>query len=222
LLYQCPHCGKELEIPTDKIDETVICPNPVCKRPFHLEVPTARQVRGAAEVRASHAGPAAQTPPDEIETTDTMESELAKVHPAMFRRRPFSWLGLALAAAAGVLGMIYAAATGGREWLVWLSALVAVAAAITFFVWWIRTLCTTLTVTNVRTSLRRGILKKETSEVRHRDVRNLQVQQNLLERMFGVGTLEVSSSGQDVMEVAVDGVPKPEELAELIRKHQAQ
>lgn len=63
-------------------------------------------------------------------------------------------------------------------------------------IWYLTCLCTRLTVTNQRTTLRHGLLSKHTNEVWHRDVRNVQIDQSFFQRIFGVGRIAISSSGQ--------------------------
>lgn len=62
--------------------------------------------------------------------------------------------------------------------------------------WWLQTKGMRLTVTNRRTTLRCGLASKFTTEVRHEHVRNVQVKQGALQRIFGVGAIGVSSAGQ--------------------------
>ena len=83
-------------------------------------------------------------------------------------------------------------------------------------VWYLRCLGTTLTVTNLRTTLRHGLLSKSTSEVWHKDVRNVRMQQSFFQRIFDVGTLAISSSGQADFEIAVSGIPNPANAKSII------
>ena len=124
------------------------------------------------------------------------ETVLQTDHPAMFRNHPF-WFSLSviLIAAFG-LGLII------------------------LFIWWLVTQATELTVTDERTILRKGLLSKQTNEVRHEDVRNIQVSQTFIQRMLGVGRISVSSAGQDTIEISIDGVRDPQSLADLIRMRQ--
>jgi len=84
------------------------------------------------------------------------------------------------------------------------------------FIWWLECLATTLTVTNLRTILRRGIFSKYTTDVLHQDVRNVQINQRFLQRIFGVGYVGVSSSAQSTVEIEVFGIPFPEDVRQLI------
>ena len=88
-----------------------------------------------------------------------------------------------------------------------------------FFVWWLKCKGTTLTVTSDRTKLRRGIFSKSITEVWHQDVRNVQLDQTFLQRVFGVGKIGISSSGQSGVEISVSGIPEPDKVKALIDKH---
>jgi uncharacterized membrane protein YdbT with pleckstrin-like domain len=86
-------------------------------------------------------------------------------------------------------------------------------------VWWVRCLATQLTITNEQTTLRRGILSKHTNDVFHSNVRNTQVRQSFFQRVFDVGYVGISSAGQAGMEIEIDGIPRPEQVKELIDEH---
>jgi uncharacterized membrane protein YdbT with pleckstrin-like domain len=50
------------------------------------------------------------------------------------------------------------------------------------------------------------------------DVRNIQVSQSFFQRIFGVGWVGISSSGQSGIEIGVDGIPDPEMVRGLINQ----
>ena len=114
----------------------------------------------------------------------------------MFRNRPIAF----------VLLVVLALPTFGLTLLVLL-------------LWWAKCCGSTLVVTNVRTTLRRGILSKHTSDVHHTDVRNVQISQGLFQRLFSVGTIGVSSAGQSGLEISVSGIPAPSKVKEIIDNH---
>ena len=87
---------------------------------------------------------------------------------------------------------------------------------VVLFVWWLRCLATSLVITDRRVTLRQGLLSKDTNDVLIADIRNVKVRQNLLLRIFGVGTVAVSTSGQSDMEIEVHGVPAPERIKAII------
>ena len=116
---------------------------------------------------------------------------LYSANPAMFRNRP---VGFVLAVLSCVVGVGF----------------------IILLVWWLHCKGTLITVTEERTILRRGILSKSLNEVWHEDVRNVQMRQTFFQRIFGVGAIGISSSGQSGVELAVAGIPDPEKLKAII------
>lgn len=92
---------------------------------------------------------------------------------------------------------------------------------VVLLLWWIKCLNTELVVTTLRTRLRKGILGRRTVEVRHRDVRSLDVKAGSLQRMFSVGTVAIGTGGGDAAaEIRVSGIVEPEEVISSIRELQ--
>lgn len=96
---------------------------------------------------------------------------------------------------------------------------IALVGFVVYFIEWLRVRATRLIVTTQRTTLQTGILDKATNEVRHADVRNVLVTQGFMQRLFGVGAIELSSAGQSDVEIIVKGIPDPQRIAEVIRQH---
>jgi uncharacterized membrane protein YdbT with pleckstrin-like domain len=122
------------------------------------------------------------------------EEILYEAHPSMFRNHPLAFVLTCLLSLVGV-GLII------------------------FFFWWLDSIGTTLTVTNDRITLRKGVLSKSLIEVWHRDVRNVQLYQSFGQRILGVGKLGISSAGQGGVEIEVAGIPDPEKVKSLIDDH---
>ncbi|MFK7770233.1 MAG: PH domain-containing protein [Mariniblastus sp.] len=122
------------------------------------------------------------------------EKTLYQENPSMFRNRPV-------------------------EFVINVLLCVVVVGFILFFIWWLRCKGTTLSVTNKRTILRRGILSKSVTEVWHQDVRNVQLDQTFFQRILGVGQVGISSSGQSGLEISVNGIPDPDRVKLLIDQH---
>ena len=110
------------------------------------------------------------------------EEILYEEHPSMFRNRPV-------------------------EFVVTCLLCLVLVGFVMFFFWWLKCIGTKLTVSTKRTTLRRGILSKSVSEVWHEDVRNVQLDQTFFQRLFSVGTIGISSSGQSGLEISVSGIP---------------
>jgi uncharacterized membrane protein YdbT with pleckstrin-like domain len=118
-----------------------------------------------------------------------------EAHPAMFRARPFSFILsclLILAFGLGILILLY---------------------------WYILTRATQLTVTDHDITYERGILSKDRTSVALRQVRSVRVAQGFVNRIFDVGTIEVSSTG-DKPEFTVKDMPDPHEIRDAIRAAQ--
>lgn len=155
------------------------------------------------------------------ETATKEEKELYSEHPTMARNHPFAFALCWLLILAGGIGAPVAlwkleeytqtvAIAGG---------VVAGIAALVMLRWWFRTLATRLTITSYRTILRRGLLSKHINEVSHANIRNVQIEQNPLERIFSTGTVKISSAGQSNIEIEVVGMPHPEKIRELINNY---
>ena len=224
LKYTCPHCKTLIEATEGVLGEVVECPNELCQKPFRLEVPSAEPATKREVLRNGPPEARIEDPADDEETIQV-------VHPAMFRNHPLQFLLLAAMLLVGVAGAVGAIVweTGlnvnGEELLTpymtaIISGVLALIALGFFGAWWIRVIMTTLTVTSERTQLRKGIIARETSEVRHADVRNLQVDQNVVQRILGVGDLAISSSGQDDLEIVIKAIPDPQGVIATIKSRQ--
>jgi len=127
---------------------------------------------------------------------ENQEVILYREHPAMFRSRPALYVLFVALCLVGIGFLL-------------------------FLIWWLRTLATTLVVTNRKTTLRTGLLSKNTDDVFHKDVRNIQVRQTLFQRILGVGNIGISSAAQADMEIVVQGIPNPCRVKEIIETHRA-
>ncbi|MFH5804965.1 PH domain-containing protein [Alienimonas sp. DA493] len=219
LTYQCPHCGAKSSVAEVLMGERIDCRR--CHKPFELGVPVAQPIRDEPGSRADYVVDAGGGDTEEL---------VFVTHPAAFRNRPGKTLLALLAVAAGALcaiggligglgwGLIepVSAAIGGTV-LAAIGAALILLGAIPLFLWWLRSRFETLTVTGQRTTFRFGLIARDTTEIQHDDVRNLQVDQSGLDRLFGVGDLFLSSSGQDDLEIRAFGIPHPEHVADVVR-----
>ncbi|GEM_PF-2208188 len=191
-LIECRECGRQVS------DKASSCPQ--CGCPI-------RQIAARDEVPASQA-----------------ECQLYSEHPAMLRGDPgrtlfiMVLLALCILTFSGAfdspLGKVDADAAKI------FAILVLVAILLYLFVWWIRCKAARITVTTHRTTVRRGILAKKTIEVRHVDVRLVQVEQSILQRIFRTGTLALGSAGHAGMEIQFRGLRNREKVAAMIRERQ--
>lgn len=215
LTYRCPTCGSTVDVTEEMLNQTIICPNESCRTPFELDVPQGEFVRTHEVEDESDHGPKADHALEETALNE--ERTLRVTHPAMFRRDPVWFSIYVVIAALSLYGSFHWWLSDGSRGLSLLALGVALIAGAMLFKWWLGVIYTTLSVTSKRTILRTGIIAKNTTEVRHDDVRNLQINQDIFERLFGVGDIAISSAGQDDLEIHVLGIPQPTEVAQLIR-----
>ncbi|QDU80286.1 Bacterial membrane flanked domain protein [Polystyrenella longa] len=114
---------------------------------------------------------------------------LYEENPAMFRNNPFFFILLVLIPVIGWIWLLY---------------------------WWMQCLSSKLTVTNTRIIHRTGLLSKAENEVRIRHVRNVQTRQSFFQRMMNTGYIGISTAGQSGVEIAMNGMPDPDGVQELI------
>jgi uncharacterized membrane protein YdbT with pleckstrin-like domain len=74
------------------------------------------------------------------------------------------------------------------------------------------------TLTNRRVMSKVGIISRQVHEVGIRDIRAINVKQGILERVFGLGTVEVGSAGTAGIEVKFVGISSPVGVRDMIRR----
>lgn len=132
-----------------------------------------------------------------VRTAGRVEEEvLYHEHPAMFGNRPILFVLCVILCVAGIGLLIFA-------------------------VWWFYCQGVLLQVTTHRSTLRRGILSRSISEVWHREVCNIKLEQTFLQRLCHVGTIGISSAGEPGFEILVGGMPHPERVKEVIDQYRA-
>ena len=225
LNYRCPHCRQRVEVESEKVGSVNVCS--ACEKPFQPEVPVARLMRQREDGQwAVPSETAATAQPSPGETT------VETIHPAMFRARPIKYLLLIVMIIVGLVGMIYfGVPTEGSAVDKWWRPITLILSVVfgvlvitslgTFVHWFVNVRFQSLTITDERSIWSRGVFDRETSEVQHDDVRNIQVKQSFLDRILGVGRIAISSAGQDEMEIDIRDVPDPDQVAETVRTYQA-
>lgn len=118
-----------------------------------------------------------------------------EAHPAMFRAHPFWFVFCVLLIAAFGLGILI------------------------LLYWYIKTRATALTVTDHEIMYERGILSKDRTAVSLKHVRAVHVTQGFVNRLLGVGTVQISTAG-DEPEFTVADLPDPHVIREAIAKAQ--
>lgn len=83
-------------------------------------------------------------------------------------------------------------------------------------VWYLQIKASKLTVTDSEILYEKGLLNKDRSEVNLSSVRTIKVKQTFFDRIFGVGTIELYTAG-DNPEIVAAGMPDPNKVRELIK-----
>lgn len=122
-------------------------------------------------------------------------TEIFKAHPAMFRAHPFWFILFVLLIAAFGIGLLI------------------------LLYWYVKTRATALTVSDHELLYEQGILSKERLAVSLRHVRSVQVNQSFINRILGVGEIEIKTAG-DEPEFTVTDLPDPHQVREAISRAQ--
>ncbi len=122
-------------------------------------------------------------------------TEIFKAHPAMFRAHPFWFILFVLLIAAFGIGLLI------------------------LLYWYIKTRATALTVSDHELLYEKGILSKERLAVSLRHVRSVQVNQSFINRILGVGEIEIKTAGDEPEFTATD-LPDPHRVREAISRAQ--
>ena len=122
-----------------------------------------------------------------------MEAQYSE-SPAMFRNNPFGFL-LAVLLIPLVVG------------------------AVILLVWYLRCKATKLEFAGNDLVLEKGLLSKARTELDARGIRTVKVYQSFFDRIFGVGKISIFTAG-DTPEIEVAGLPRPNDLRELIKAQQ--
>lgn len=206
ITLKCDKCDKPIQVPDDQAGRKVQCPHcgDVNLVPMRAGVVGASAGGGPRDTRAEAAGyPAADGP----------EKTVLKLHASVFRAHPFQFIiGMVL-----IVGAIVTAILTSFLVVPSIIAGVVALAAIGYLGWRkIEKLSASLEITNKRVIERKGIISRFVSEIRHSDIRNVQVQQSIFDRIMGVGHIGISTAGQEGFEIELKDIPNPERLRKVL------
>lgn len=123
-----------------------------------------------------------------------MSEELYSSNPSMFKNNPVGFLLAILLIPVG-FGLIL------------------------LLIWHIQNKSSKLSISHSQILYEKGLLSKERSEISLSRVRATRLKQSFLNRMLGVGTIEIFTSG-DKPEITAKGMPEPDLILDLIQAGQ--
>ncbi len=208
----CDKCDRTLDLDDAAAGTRVTCPycgdtNRVPASPAPVAAGSASPRHGARPDRAAAAG----YPPD-----DGPEAPVAKVRRCWFRSRPGRFSLAVVVLLGGVAGLVWMNTRPADRWWYLLVVPAIAAPLVALLWWWIDRFSAAVVITTKRTTMHVGFLRRSTSEVVHDNIRNVQVDQTFWQRVWKVGKLGISSSGQDGVEIQVNHLPNPNRLREII------
>ena len=206
----CDRCEQKIDVDDEQL-EKVECPH--CGDMNRVAKP-------AADARDQAATPAERPQRSASEP----EREICVVRTAMFRAHPIWYVFIVLMFIAGI-GLSILAPTSAQidNWWTWVGLGAAAFAALWWVFWWAAPhRWVKLIITNKRTIRQEGIVMRKTSEVLHNHIRNIKIEQTVLDRLLGVGRISIDSAGgsdDELIEIVMENIPKPYEVKGIIDQY---
>jgi len=204
---QCPHCG------TDVPDAAAFCPG--CGRRL-------------ADAPAQHTGqPLGKSSAPQDNTAQQLQNRSAQIRAAGDIAEQELWRGsysykamtgtlvaVGLLTVVGLVGLVkfgdkpwFKYVDGGCIMLLWLAVAVSMLR---------RRLGIQYRLTNKRFFIEKGLLRRVTERIEVIDIDDLQFEQNLVERLFDVGSITLTSTDRSVPKFWLQGVEHVKEVSDLI------
>ena len=135
-------------------------------------------------------------------------------NPKMPRNRPFTFIFIIILNIAGL-----AAIRLDQQSFQIIGLVVWLGTVTWLLIWYMKIKSTKVSVTNNDILVERGLLRKNRKELALDKVRTVEVDQDFISRIFGVGKIKVFTAG-DLAEIEVTGLPDPNRIRELVKQNQ--
>ena len=144
-------------------------------------------------------------------SSDLLYSE----NPKMPRNNPFMFTLIIILNIAGLVAAIRLDQQSFQiiGLVVWLGTV------IWLLIWYLKTKSKKLSVTNRDMLYEEGLLRKNRKELAIDKIRTIEVDQDFIDRIFGVGMIKVFTAG-DLPEIIVPGLPNPNKIRDLVKQKQ--
>lgn len=83
--------------------------------------------------------------------------------------------------------------------------------------WYLESIANKVTIDNKQLLYEQGIFSKDRTEIQLSSIRTVKIYQSFINRIFGVGTVSIFTSG-DLPEVVLQGFPNPSLLRESLKQ----
>ncbi|MBL8762871.1 MAG: PH domain-containing protein [Phycisphaerae bacterium] len=205
----CDRCEKPFEVEDSKAGTKVPCP--ACGDVNVVRPSAGVDIRAADKPLSDHAAKMGLPP------AFGPEVSIMTVRAAMFRAHPLRFLVLVAFVLGGGAGVFLLPGIGSSGTVLAFAAGALCVLGLGWLGYWrVETLGAGLEITTKRSVATRGLLSRMSTEVMHEDIRNLQISQSLLNRIMQVGTLAISSSAQNEMEIVARDIPGPYNVRRVI------
>lgn len=227
----CDNCDKPFEVDDDaQPGEKVSCPycGDINRMPAPPQrVPATAGAPVVAKGKRLPEVPEGAMPHKQVSqpAQEAEEKNVMVVRQAMFRAHPFLYSLMVLVILLGATWAIAAVVqTQWARWHVWLGLIVALLGVTWWLVWWgAPHRWVKLIITNKRTIRQEGIVVRKTSEVLHTHIRNVKIEQSVLQRVLGVGSISIDTAGgsdeKNMIEIQMDNVAKPYDVKSVIDQY---
>ena len=136
-------------------------------------------------------------------------------NPKMPRNRPFLFTLFIILNIAGLVATIRL----DQQSFQIIGLVVFLGTVMSLLIWYLKIKSTKVSVTKNDILVERGLLRKNRKELSIDKIRTVEVDQDFLDRIFGVGKIKVFTAG-DLPEIEVEGLPDPNRIRELVKQNQ--
>ena len=136
-------------------------------------------------------------------------------NPKMPRNRPFLFT---LFIILNIAGLVAAIRLDQQSFQI-IGLVVFLGTVMSLLIWYLKIKSTKVSVTKNDILVERGLLRKNRKELAIAKVRTVEVDQDFIDRIFGVGKIKVFTAG-DLPEIEVEGLPDPNRIRELVKQNQ--
>lgn len=137
-------------------------------------------------------------------------------HPSWRSMLAFHMKGVLAAIGAGVIAGIVTAIANGSVNVLTVVIVVVVVFLLIVLVGFIRRLSTTYTITNRRLTIESGVLSRDLHQTRLARVQNVNLRQNVLERILRVGDVDFDTAASADYDFSFRGVAGPRDIVQTV------